>query len=299
MDYELKKRFGEKVYRIALNGGMTCPNRDGRAGYGGCIFCSGGGSGEFAADPALSVREQIGEGKKRLSKKRPVRTYIAYFQAFTNTYAPVPYLRALFTEAISCPEIAVLSAATRPDCLPDDVVNLLSELNQIKPVWIELGLQTMHEDTARRIRRGYDLSVFEDAVRRLRQAGIEVIVHVILGLPGEDAARMLETIDYLNHLDIQGIKLHLLHILKGTDLAEQYTREPFPVFTMDEYVQMIVACVERLRPDIVIHRLTGDGPKDLLIAPLWSSAKRQVLNNIHREFRLQDTWQGKKYDQDL
>ncbi len=287
------------MYRIALNGGMTCPNRDGRAGYGGCIFCSGGGSGEFAADPALSVREQIGEGKKRLSKKRPVRTYIAYFQAFTNTYAPVPYLRALFTEAISCPEIAVLSAATRPDCLPDDVVNLLSELNQIKPVWIELGLQTMHEDTARRIRRGYDLSVFEDAVRRLRQAGIEVIVHVILGLPGEDAARMLETIDYLNHLDIQGIKLHLLHILKGTDLAEQYTREPFPVFTMDEYVQMIVACVERLRPDIVIHRLTGDGPKDLLIAPLWSSAKRQVLNNIHREFRLQDTWQGKKYDQDL
>ena len=299
LDYELKNRFGEKVYRLALNGGMTCPNRDGRVGYGGCIFCSGGGSGEFAADPALSVREQIEEGKKRLAKKRPVRTYIAYFQAFTNTYAPVPYLRALFTEAISCPEIAVLSAATRPDCLPDDVMDLLAELNQAKPVWIELGLQTMHEDTAKRIRRGYSLPVFEDAVHRLRRAGIEVIVHVILGLPGEDVSQMLETIDYLNRLDIQGIKLHLLHILKGTDLAEQYIQKPFPVFTMDEYVKMTVACVERLRQDIVIHRLTGDGPKDLLIAPLWSSAKRQVLNNIHREFRLQDTWQGKKYGQDL
>ena len=237
--------------------------------------------------------------KKRLAKKRPVQTYIAYFQAFTNTYAPVPYLRALFTEAISCPEIAVLSAATRPDCLPDDVMDLLAELNQVKPVWIELGLQTMHEDTAKRIRRGYSLSVFEDAVHRLRRTGIEVIVHIILGLPGEDVSQMLETIDYLNRLDIQGIKLHLLHILKGTDLAEQYIQKPFPVFTMDEYVKMTVACVERLRQDIVIHRLTGDGPKDLLIAPLWSSAKRQVLNNIHREFRLQDTWQGKKYGQDL
>ena len=295
LDYELKKRFGEKIYRIALNGGTSCPNRDGRAGYGGCIFCSGGGSGEFAADPALSIREQIEQGKERLAKKRPVRSYIAYFQAFTSTYAPVSYLRSVFTEAISCPEIAVLSAATRPDCLPEDVVELLRELNGNKPVWVELGLQTIHEDTAALIRRGYALPVFEDAVQRLRAAGIEVIVHVILGLPGEDPARMLETIDYLNRQDIQGIKLHLLHILKGTDLAGLYVQNPFPVFSMEGYVRMTVACVERLRPDIVIHRLTGDGPKDLLIAPLWSSAKKQVLNNIHREFRLQDTWQGKYY----
>lgn len=295
LDYELKKQFDEKVYRLALNAGTTCPNRDGHVGRGGCIFCSGGGSGEFAADPALSVQEQIREGKLRLEKKRPVRKFIAYFQAFTSTYAPVSYLHPIFTEAIRLPEIVVLSAATRPDCLPDDVLDLLKELNRSKPVWIELGLQTMHEDTAALIRRGYRLPVFEDAVKRLREAGIQVIVHVILGLPGEDSSRMLETIDYLNTLDIQGIKLHLLHILKGTDLADLYQREPFPVFTMDGYVQMTVACIERLRPDIVIHRLTGDGPKDLLIAPLWSSAKRQVLNSIHREFRLQDTWQGKYY----
>lgn len=297
LDYELKKRFGEKVYRLTLNGGMSCPNRDGHIGYGGCIFCSGGGSGEFAADPALSIRSQIEAGKQLLSKKRPVHKYIAYFQAFTNTYGPVEYLRSIFTEAISQPEVVLLSIATRPDCLEPEVVELLAELNRIKPVWVELGLQTVHEDTAAFIRRGYSLPVFEDAVRRLRLCGIEVITHVILGLPGEDRERMLATIRYLNTADIQGIKLQLLHILKGTDLARFYEQTPFPVFTMEEYVQMVVSCTELLRPDMVIHRLTGDGPKDLLIAPLWSTAKRQVLNRIHREFSLQDTWQG-KYDED-
>lgn len=221
--------------------------------------------------------------------------YIAYFQAFTNTYGPVEYLRSIFTEAIRCPEVVLLSIATRPDCLQPEIVDLLAELNRIKPVWVELGLQTMHEDTAKFIRRGYPLPVFEDAVRRLRSCGIEVITHVILGLPGEDLPRMLQTIHYLNSQDIQGIKLQLLHILKGTDLALYYEETGFPVFTMEEYVHTVVACTEQLRPDIVIHRLTGDGPKDLLIAPLWSSAKRQVLNTIHREFRLQDTWQGKYY----
>lgn len=297
LDYELKKRFGEKVYRLTLNGGMNCPNRDGHIGYGGCIFCSSGGSGEFAANPALTIRQQIEAGKQMLSGKRPVQKYIAYFQAFTNTYGPVAYLRAIFMEAINSPEVVVLSIATRPDCLQPEIIELLEELNRIKPVWVELGLQTMHEDTAAFIRRGYPLSVFEDAVKRLRLAGIEVITHVILGLPGEDKDRMLDTIRYLNVQDIQGIKLQLLHILKGTDLAVLYAQNPFPVFSMEEYVQMILSCVEILRPDIVIHRLTGDGPKELLIAPAWSSAKRQVLNTIHQSFRQQDTWQGKFYSE--
>lgn len=296
LDFELKKRFHEKVYRLALNGGMTCPNRDGHIATGGCIFCSEGGSGDFAAPASLSISKQIWAGQKLLANKRPVHKYIAYFQAFTNTYGPVDYLRSIFTEAIQHPEIEVLAIATRPDCLQDEIVSLLSELNQIKPVWVELGLQTMHEDTAQFIRRGYPLPVFEDAVKKLRLHGIEVITHVILGLPGEDHERMLETIRYLNTQDIQGIKLQLLHILKGTDLADIYEHDPFPVFTLEEYVSFIVDCVEIIRPDMVIHRLTGDGPKDLLIAPLWSSAKRHVLNSIHREFRLRDTWQGKYYD---
>lgn len=295
LDFELKERFHEKVYRLALNGGMTCPNRDGHISTGGCIFCSSGGSGDFAAPAALSISEQIAVGQQLLSKKRPVHKYIAYFQAFTNTYGPLEHLRSIFTEAIRHPEIEVLAIATRPDCLQDDVVELLAELNRIKPVWVELGLQTMHEDTARFIRRGYPLPVFEDAVKRLRLHGIEVITHVILGLPGEDHKRMLQTVTYLNSQDIQGIKLQLLHILKGTDLADIYQHDPFPVFTLEEYVSTVVDCVEVLRPDMVIHRLTGDGPKDLLIAPLWSSAKRHVLNSIHKEFRIRDTWQGKYY----
>lgn len=293
LDYELKRRFGEKVYRLTLNGGMTCPNRDGRIGYGGCIFCSGGGSGEFAADPSLSIRQQIEAAKKLLEKKRIARRYIAYFQAYTNTYAPVSYLETIFTEAISCPEIVLLSVATRPDCLEPPVVDLLARLNQRKPVWVELGLQTVHEDTASFLRRGYPLSTFEDAVQRLRAQGIEVVTHVILGLPGEDKERMLKTIRYLNTQDIQGIKLQLLHILKGTDLAALYAQRPFHVFTMEEYVETVVSCVEHLRPEIVVHRLTGDGPKDLLIAPLWSRSKRHVLNTIHQAFSLKDTWQGK------
>lgn len=293
LDYELKSRFGEKVYRLALNGGMTCPNRDGTIGRGGCIFCSAGGSGDFAVPASFSVTEQIYEGQRLLSSKRPVRKYIAYFQAFTNTYAPVPYLRKIFTEAILHPDITVLAIATRPDCLAPPVIELLAELNQIKPVWVELGLQTMHEDTASFIRRGYPLPVFEDALQRLRAHQIEVITHVILGLPGEDHERMLDTIRYLDQQDIQGIKLQLLHILRGTDLALYYEEHPFPVFTLESYVRTVVDCVELLRPDIVIHRLTGDGPKDLLIAPDWSRSKRHVLNTLHQEFRIRDTWQGK------
>lgn len=295
LDYELKRRFGEKVYRLSLHGGMTCPNRDGKLSYGGCIFCSGGGSGDFAANPALSIQQQIEAGKKALLSKRPVQKYIAYFQAFTNTYAPVSYLESILLEALLDLDVVLLSIATRPDCLEPEIVELLSKLNKIKPVWIELGLQTMHEETAIFIRRGYTLSVFEDAVRRLRAHGMEVITHVILGLPGESKEQMLRTIQYLNTQDIQGIKLQLLHILKRTDLADYYQKKPFFVFSMEEYVQMILSCLALLRPDIVIHRLTGDGPKDLLIAPLWSQAKRQVLNEIHKACKRQQIYQGKSY----
>lgn len=318
LDHELKKRFGEKVYRLALDGGMTCPNRDGRVGYGGCIFCSAGGSGDFtslshsvqtdaascvsSADSVpvkirqiMPVSRQLQYQKEIIRKKSNAGKFIAYFQAFTNTYAPAEYLRSIFEEAMSDPEVCALSIATRPDCLPEPVVSLLEELNQQKPVWVELGLQTIHEQTALMIRRGYPLSVFEAAVRNLRQRGIEVIVHTIIGLPGETKKELSATLDYINNIDVQGIKLQLLHILKGTDLATLYEKQPFPVYTQEEYISLLVACVERLRPDLVIHRLTGDGPKKLLIAPLWTGNKRNVLNQIHAAFRQKDTWQGKRY----
>ena len=295
LDYYLRKTFGEKVYKITLNGGMTCPNRDGRAGTGGCIFCSAKGSGDFAGSAKTSIREQIALGKAELLKKRPVHSYIAYFQAFTNTYAPVEKLRALYMEAIEDPEVKILSIATRPDCLGSDVLDLLNEINQIKPVWIELGLQTIHEDTSNYIRRGYELSVFDDAVLKLRSLGITVIVHTILYLPGETKLQMLETIENLNQLDIQGIKLQLLHILKDTDLAKEYEAKPFYVPDMDTYIHFLGTCIAKLNPNIVIHRLTGDGPKDLLIAPLWTSKKRTVLNTLQQYLKEQDIWQGKDY----
>ncbi len=298
LDYELKQRFGEKVYKLTLNGGMSCPNRDGKISFGGCIFCSEGGSGDFASCADLSIPAQIEDAKKRLSGKRPVQQYIAYFQAYTNTYGPIEHLRKIFTEAIEDPQILLLSIATRPDCLPDEVLDLLEELNQKKPVWVELGLQTIHEKSARLIRRGYPLSVFTDAVERLHQRGIEVVTHVILGLPGETKEAMLETIDYLNTLPIQGIKLQLLHILKGTDLADYYLSQPFHVLEEEEYVNLILDCIEHLRPEITIHRITGDGPRDLLIAPLWSSAKRSVLNHIHHQMKIKNSWQGKYLEQE-
>lgn len=291
----LQERFHEKVYKLSLNGGMTCPNRDGTLGTRGCIFCSAGGSGDFAADRLLSVTRQIEQQKALIAKKRPVHKFIAYFQAYTNTYAPVPYLEKLFREAICHPDIVALSIGTRPDCLGDDVLDLLDRLNRIKPVWVELGLQTIHEDTARYIRRGYALDCFEKAVKDLRARSLEVIVHTILGLPGEDRERTLQTIRYLNGQPIQGIKLQLLHVLKGTDLALDYERGLFETLTMESYLTLLIACLERLSPDIVVHRLTGDGPKDLLISPVWSSAKRTVLNELHRRMKLENTWQGRLY----
>lgn len=295
LDYELKKTYGEKVYKIALNGGMTCPNRDGRCGTGGCIFCSAKGSGDFAGPSSLPIEEQIARGKEALSARRPVRSYITYFQAFTNTYAPVDYLEDIFTRAISDPDVKVLSIATRPDCLGEDVISLLKRLNAVKPVWVELGLQTIHPRSAQYIRRGYPLEVFDKAVNDLRRAGIKVIVHIILFLPGESEEMMLETIDWLNKKDIQGIKLQLLHILRGTDLASDYEKAPFYTPDMDAYIRLLGRCIARLRPDITIHRLTGDGPKELLIAPLWTGAKRTVLNRIHQYLKENDIWQGKEY----
>lgn len=298
LDYELKQTFGEKVYRLSLNGGMTCPNRDGTLGNHGCIFCSAGGSGDFAAAPDLSVHAQILSAKKRIQAKTGCKKFIAYFQAYTNTYAPVEYLRKIFTEAIHHPSVVALSIGTRPDCLGEDILDLLTELNQIKPVWIELGLQTIHERTAAYIRRGYPLSVFETAVRNLRERGIEVIVHTILGLPGESEEDILATMEYLNHRDIQGIKLQLLHVLKGTDLAQEYLEGKFHVYEREEYLNLLIRCIEHLDPEIVIHRMTGDGPKELLLAPLWTGRKREVLNLLHHQMKVCDSWQGKQYNFD-
>lgn len=299
LDYMLKERFGEKVYKLTLNGGMSCPNRDGKLGTGGCIFCSAGGSGDFAGDPAQSIDQQIAQQKELICKKRPVNTFIAYFQAYTNTYAPVEYLRALFTQALSHPEVAALSIGTRPDCLGEDVLDLLSQLNRIKPVWVELGLQTIHPATARYIRRGYPLSCFEEAVKNLHARDLDIIVHTILGLPGETTEQMLQTISFLNHQPIQGIKMQLLHVLKGTDLADDYLAGKFCVLSQKAYVDLVISCLEHLSPDIVVHRITGDGPRDLLIAPLWSSAKRTVLNEIHHQMKERNTWQGKYYKEDV
>lgn len=281
-DY-LRGTFGMKVYKIALNGGFTCPNRDGTIGTGGCIFCSAGGSGEFAEAPSYSIREQIERGKVRVSGKIRDGKYIAYFQAYTGTYAPVSRLRALYTEAVSHPDVAVLSVATRPDCLPPDVLDLLEEMNRIKPVWVELGLQTIHEKTAEMIRRGYPLSVYDEAVRQLHGRGIDVITHVILGLPGESADDMIETVRYVCAGGASGIKLQLLHILKGTDLEALYLAGRIDVLSEDAYIDILKRCAAVIPDRVVVHRLTGDGDKKLLLAPLWSADKKHVLGRIQKE----------------
>ena len=297
LDYMLRQMFGGKIYKVTLNGGMTCPNRDGKIGERGCIFCSAGGSGDFAASASLSITEQIRQQIQMLSAKRPIHKYIAYFQAYTNTYAPVEYLERIFTEAIQNPDICAISIGTRPDCLEEPVIRLLSRLNQIKPVWVELGLQTIHEHTARYIRRGYPLSCFDQAMQSLHQAGLDVIVHTILGLPGETSRDVLDTMKYLNACQIQGIKLQLLHVLSGTDLAADYQAGKFSVLDREEYIDLVIRCLEHLDPSIVIHRVTGDGPKDLLIAPLWASRKREVLNLLHHQMKEQGSYQGKAFTQ--
>ena len=294
LDCYLKQTFGEKVYRLSLNGGMTCPNRDGTLGNRGCIFCSAGGSGDFAAS-AGSITDQIAQAKERILAKTNCNKFIAYFQAFTNTYAPVLTLRQLFYEAIRQPEIIALSIATRCDCLSPEILDLLEELNQIKPVWIELGLQTIHEETLTFIRSGFTLHQYEKAVYALHERGISVITHLILGLPGETKDAMRASVSYVASLPVDGIKLQLLHVLKGTDLGTLYQKEPFPLFTLEEYCSFVAECISLLPPDMVVHRLTGDGPRNLLLAPMWSTDKKRVLNTIQKQLKEADLWQGKQF----
>ena len=278
----LREAFGDKVYKISLNAGFSCPNRDGKIDTKGCIFCSKGGSGDFAENKNLSITEQIENGKRRVEKKISSGKYIAYFQAFTNTYAPVEVLREKFYEAINHKDIVAVSIATRPDCLSDEVIDLLDELNKIKPVFVELGLQTIHEESAKYIRRGYTLDVYDDAVKKLKAIGVNIVVHIILGLPNESKNDMLESVDYVCRSGINGIKLQLLHILKDTDLAKEYEKGNIRALEFDEYLDIIKSCVEIIPKDIVIHRLTGDGAKKDLIAPLWSADKKRVLNAINK-----------------
>lgn len=275
-----REKFGCKVYKLSLDGGFTCPNRDGSVGFGGCIFCGGDGSGAFAETRCESIAAQLERAKLRVQDKNKGGKYIAYFQSFTNTYGPVEKLRRIYTEAIEPEDIVGLAIGTRPDCLGDDVVSLLAEINGIKPVSVELGLQTVHEETAAYIRRGYDTAVYFDAVRRLKKAGIDVVTHIILGLPGENREMMMETTRQAVAAGTDGIKFHMLHVLRGTDLARDYEAGKFRVFSLEEYGDVLKACISCLPEHIVIHRITGDGAKKDLIAPLWSADKKRVLNYL-------------------
>lgn len=278
----LRDTFGDKVYKLSLNAGFTCPNRDGKLGTRGCIFCSAGGSGDFAESSSLSITQQIEKGKERVARKIKSGKYIAYFQAYTNTYAPVEILKSKYMEAVNHRDIVALSVATRPDCLGDDVLKLLDEINKIKPVFVELGLQTIHERTARYIRRGYTLDVYDKAVSDLKKIGINTVVHLILGLPGETKQDMLDSVKYVCESGIDGIKLQLLHVLKNTDLEKDYQQGKFKTLEMDEYLDILKSCVDIIPDNIVIHRLTGDGAKKDLISPLWSADKKKVLNAINK-----------------
>lgn len=291
----LLERFGHKIYKLALSGGFTCPNRDGTLGSRGCIFCSGSGSGDFASPVDDDIYAAVEEAKKRVAAKAPGAKYIAYFQSFTATYAPVRRLERLFTAAIMHPDVEILSVATRPDCLSEETVALLSRLNRIKPVWVELGLQTIHEQTARYIRRGYALNVFDDAVSRLKAAGLEVIVHMILGLPGESAEMIYDTAEYIGRSGADGVKFQLLHVLRGTDLAEDYAAGKFTLPDREQYITLLEDCIRRIPPEMIVHRITGDGSKRDLIAPAWSADKKSVLNAINCAFDRDGLRQGELF----
>lgn len=301
LDYECKKLFGEKIYKIAVDAGMTCPNRDGSLDTRGCIFCSEGGSGDFASPCHLCISDQIAYGKTLFRAKQVGKKFIVYFQSYTNTYASVERLRELYSEALQEEDVVGISIGTRADCLPVAVISLLSQLKAQYPdksIWVEIGLQSMHEQTAKFIRRGYPLSTFEKAVQDLQSIGIPVIVHIILGLPGETNDMILDTCRYLNRLSVDGIKLQLLHILQNTDLYTFYQNNPFEIYTLESYIDLVISCLEVLSPDITIHRVTGDGPKDLLVEPKWSLNKRNVLNTLIKQMKLRNTWQGKDYQND-
>ena len=273
--------FGCKVYKLSIDAGFTCPNRDGTVGVGGCIFCSSDGGGEFAEKACGSIAQQLENAKNRVEKKCKSGKYIAYFQSFTNTYAPVEILRKRYLEAITPDYIVGLSIGTRPDCLADEIIDLLAELNQIKPVTVELGLQTIHPNSVEYIRRGYENSTYYNAIRRLKLSKIGVVTHIILGLPGETPEMMVETTKAAVAAGTDGVKFHLLHVLKGTDLAKDYLAGKFHCLTMEEYGQILKACLAVLPPEVVVHRITGDGAKRNLIAPLWSADKKRVLNYLN------------------
>ena len=300
-----KNTFGSKVYRLSLNGGMTCPNRDGKLSHGGCIFCSEGGSGDFAADYQASVSAQLFDAKARIQAKSDCNQFIAYFQAYTNTYAPLAHLRRIYTEALSVPEVVALSIGTRCDCLSSEVLDLLEELSlkewpgtykmTAKPIWIELGLQTIHNETHAKLNTHTTIELFDYAVSQLHKRNIPIITHLILGLPGETKEMMLDSIRYIANMPVSGVKLQLLHILDGTKLGDDYKQSPFPLFELEEYCDFVIDCLELLPPEMVIHRMTGDGPRNLLIAPRWSTDKKRVLNTIQRRLKERNTWQGKHY----
>ena len=295
LDYYYKSKYDSKVFKVALNGNFTCPNRDGKISNHGCIFCSESGSGDFAGDKELPLKDQFEQVKAILLKKWPKAKYIPYFQANTNTYGPISKLKTLFNEAVTLDEdIVSISIATRPDCLSNETIEYLNELNQIKPVTIELGLQTIHDSTAKVINRGYNLSVFEDAVKRLNKYDIEIVVHIINGLPFENKEMMLETVKYLNTLNIHGIKIHSLFILKNTKLAEMFLNNEFDILSMDEYIDITVEQLALIRDDIVIHRINGDAPRDLLIEPIWSLKKLVVMNEIDKKMKERNYYQGCK-----
>ena len=281
-----KEKFGGKVYKISLSGGMTCPNRDGKCGTKGCIFCSSGGSGEFSADATLNITDQLKKAKELVSKKYKGDKFIAYFGSFTNTYADISYLEKIFLEAISDPQVVVLSIATRPDCLGDDVIELIDKLNKIKPVWVELGLQTSKNETVEYIRRGYKNAVYSYVVNKLKRIGVHVITHIILGLPYETRKDMLSTVKYAVNAGTDGIKLQLLHVLKGTDLCDDFNDGKFKVLEREEYIDLVISCLKIIPQNIVIHRLTGDGPKKILVAPKWSADKKSVLNALNKAIKL-------------
>lgn len=290
----VQSRFGEKLYKLSLETGCTCPTRDGTLGTDGCIFCSAGGSGEFAQKPLDNIHLQIERAKAQVSKKFKGTHYIAYFQSYTNTYGDIARLRQIYFTAAENPCVKAVSIATRPDCLPPEVLQMLKELNEIKPVFVELGLQTVHESTAQFIRRGYPLPVYEQAVSDLHGIGVHVVTHLILGLPQETKEQMLESVRYVGKIGTNGVKLQLLHVLKGTDLEKIYRSGAFQTLEKEEYIDLLCDCIEVLPQNTVIHRLTGDAPKALLISPTWSSNKKDVLNSVHRAFLARDIRQGKK-----
>lgn len=295
LNYFLRNKFSEKIYKISLDGGFTCPNRDGKVGKGGCTFCSARGSGDYAGSRVLSIESQFEDRKKMMERKWKEGKYIAYFQAYTNTYAPIDELRSKYEEALSQENVVALSIATRPDCLDDDVLDLLEEISKKTYLWIELGLQTISDKTAGVFNRGYDLKTFEESLKKLKERNIEVVVHTIFGLPGETKEDMLKTVEYVAHSGVQGVKFHLLHLMKDTKMVEQYESGELQLLSQEDYIDLICKAVSIIPSEMVVHRLTGDAPRESLIGPMWSLKKWEVLNSIDKALVDNDIWQGKEF----